>query len=370
MILGFWPGAVKGWSTAGHSRIGHLAQSLLKGKHREEARQLLAGDPSEFANWEATMLEERPSTAPLHWHRQAEDWSCESGLGDVHCGPGEVEENSLLCVLAFTFNKYSHDAVLRDFPTAKDPLLQQSAGSSAAFHWDHYILDHHFQGLFSTASAEVRWLVTLLGDLHQPLHMRQQHAYGKNIRVTFRGKPSTLLEFWEDYLPLQLLPPPPTMELQSEYSQAIPHWVRVAPEELFREWARESAELACREIYGAQELETALSAGASEPVTISEELFQWWRKLATDRTKLASQRIAFVLLDLLERRKHREALAVGRTVTTRHRGYHGHSWWNFYKNMGTAAVVVPVVLLVLNWHSRSCIGEGKRREASMSPKQV
>lgn len=334
---------IAGWSAAGHARIAPMAQSLLKGKHRAEARELLGGDMVDFAGWEAEMSAKRPETAALHWHRQVPEWSCSSGLGidgKVHCNNKEAADDSMLCVLALTFKKYSHDAVLREYPHASDPLWD----FESTFDWKDYIKDHHFEGLFSSATAELRWVVNLIGDMHQPMHWMQQYDYGRNIKVNFRGQEYDLLSFWEDYIPTQLPSPPTQMELDQQYSSRIQSWVNVAPGELFRTWAKESATQLCYRVYGALDL-----SNTSATVSLSDEVFQRWRSHAADSMSRAAQRTAFVLLDLLEHRRHREAHKDGRGMSTRH----SSTLANLFKNAAIAAIVVPALLLALRWHDQT-----------------
>jgi len=336
-------GGASGWSTEGHERIGSIAQHLLKGKHRAEARTLLEGDLVEFAGWENEMSEKRPETKALHWHRQTPEWTCSTGLGingKVHCDNKEAADDSILCVLSVTFKKYAHDAVLREYPIASDPLWN----SESNFDWKNYIKDHHFEGMFGSATAELRWMVTLIGDMHQPLHWLRENDYGRDIKVTFRGKEYTLLSFWEDFMPTQLPPPPTQVELDQQYSSRIQTWVNVAPGELFRSWAKEGSEQACYRIYAGLDL-----SNTSAPVVVTEEVFSRWRSLASELTSRAGQRVAFVLLDLFEHRRHKEAHSQGRGRTTRHTS---HST-NLAKNAAIAAFLVPGLLFLFRWHDQN-----------------
>merc|ERR1740130_683868 len=120
-----------------------------------------------------------PETHQLHWHRQEPEWTCGSkgGLGDgtghVRCDGHGAEKGSLFCALAYFFDHFAADTLLKEFPPPKEPIdspatlpmLQKipSKDQNPAFH--------------------LKWLTILVGDLHQPLHWLHEHSYGKDIVI-------------------------------------------------------------------------------------------------------------------------------------------------------------------------------------------
>merc|ERR550514_744354 len=69
-----------------------------------------------------------PDTDPLHWHRQEPEWTCGSrgGLGDkeghIRCDAPSAEKGSLFCALAYFFEHFAHDALLKEYPAPTEPI--------------------------------------------------------------------------------------------------------------------------------------------------------------------------------------------------------------------------------------------------------
>lgn len=345
-------GCVSAWSTEGHSRMNRMAQSLLKGKHRDQVRTMLHGDVVDLSDWEQKTAGPYPHTNLLHWHRQTPEWTCSTGLGiqgKLHCDGKEASLDSILCVVGATFRKYAHDALLLAFPKSHDPLWPLEPGVNWMEVVQQYTTDDHFEKVFASKSTELRWLVTLLGDLHQPLHLLREHDYGRDITIVYQSQEHTLLSFWEDFIPAHLPPGPAQADLDSAYAEHSAAWSQKVPTDLFRDWAREAAEIACR-VH--QDLEVNHKDGTrtiGPKVELGEKVFLGWLKLAEEMTTRGAQRIAFVLLDLIEHRKHALAQKDGRGRRHRHIRY----FHNFGTNLAIAAVLVPGLLAALRWHGRT-----------------
>merc|ERR1719210_2851002 len=112
------------------------------------------------------MTKSYPETDTLHWHHQDPEWTCggRGGLGDkeghVRCDGHGAENGSLFCALAFFFEHFAHDALLKEFPKPKEPI-----GTPASLQALEKVPTSD-----QTPSNFLRWLVILVGDLHQPLH--------------------------------------------------------------------------------------------------------------------------------------------------------------------------------------------------------
>jgi len=341
-------GLAWGWSEDGHGRIARIAEALLKGKHKDKVRTMLHKDLVDTAGWERDTLAKQPNTAVLHWHRQTPEWTCDHGIGlngKLRCNSKEAADDSMLCALGSLFRKYAHDALLREFPKAKEPLWESDTKYAEIL--QGYVKDRHLEAVVATNATELRWMVALLGDLHQPLHLLAAHGYGHDVKVMYQGQEHTLLSFWEDYIPKHLPPVPSQTELDKLYADMTPNWIGTVPTELFRDWARESAELACRGIYAGMTVNHPDGSHTFDP-QISEQTFQGWVKMAEDMTLRSGVRLAFVLLDVIEHRKHRLASREGRGRRHRHTRYRQ----NLGTNLAIAVVVVPLLLLLLRLHER------------------
>merc|ERR1712070_954203 len=108
------------------------------------------------------------------------------------------------------------------------------------------------------------------------------------------------------------------------------------PTELFREWANETSRIICGQVYAALETTNANGTrGIESPVMLQEEVFQRWLALAQDFTILGGERLAFILSDILEHRRHRQAHKEGRG----HRHHQRSSGRGFGTNFLIASVI-------------------------------
>lgn len=294
------------------------------------------------------MTKQYPDTDAIHWHRQEVEWTCSAvkrgqelkqvgdGTGHIRCnGPG-AKSGSLFCALAYFFEHFAHDALLKEFPSPKDPIETPTTLPALS----------KLPSRDLWPSRYLRWLAVLVGD-SQPLHWMSQHSYGKDIKIAYQNKTYTLLSFWEQYIPQNLpdMPTPKSMTTQFEARQ--PQWWQNMPTELFREWGKETSQALCDEIYAALEVpmdDGSRGINTAVPFQLSEEMYQRWRKLAMDLTTLAGERLAFVFLDILEHQQHKAMYKEGRG--RRHRRKNWASYLG--TNAAIAAVLVPGSLYLLD----------------------
>jgi len=328
--------------------MAQVAESLLKGRQRERVHALLGGSLADFVDWEAAVAAEHPETASLHWHRQEPEWTCSTALGEhghIRCDGHGAEKGSLICALAYFFEQFAHAALLADFPKPREPI--NAPKELAAL-----------RGLGAgelTPAHYLRWLVTLMGDMHQPLHWLREHDYGSEVQVMYKGHSHSLLSFWEDYLPQQLPPLPDQAVLDASFQRGQRVFWHLPPAMHFRNWARDDATAVCSLVYGA--MEEGNANWAESPFQLEEELFQKWLKLADELTVVGGERLAAVLIDILRHEDHRHAYEQGQV--------RWHPWHmlrpnGFMKNAAVAVVVVPALLAGLWLHERAWTGRGFR----------
>lgn len=373
-------GTAGAWSPDGHERIHRIAQGLLVGKHRDQIRTLMHSDVIDVAPWEQTMTKKYPETDVLHWHHQDPEWTCggEGGLGDkgghVRCDGKGAESGSLFCALAYFFEHFAHDALLNEFPRPKEPINTPRSLP---------ILDK-IPASELKPSHFLRWLVILVGDLHQPMHwLRGEYSYGANVIVRYKGEERTLLKFWEEYIPKELgafikegMHPDIT---DAEYGTRSRTWEHKLPTELFRDWAKETAEKLCTEVYGPMTVNVEGGPRIQSPFELTDELVKKWMTMAKDLMTLGGERLAFVLNEIVEHKRHKEADGQGRGLPSRKIAVgtkigpgtgdaasdfkdlgllyrqleieeRRRSMSNLAWNAGVAVIVVPSLLLALRWH--------------------
>jgi len=339
----YWTG-VDAWGPLGHERIAKIAESLLKGKRKDQVRSLMHGDLVDFGDWEKKMTSRHPETDVLHWHHQEPEWTCMSTLGEhehLRCDhANSAEKGSLFCALAFFFEHFAHDALLREFPEPTEPINTPKELPAL----------QKVTSVELTPAHYLRWLAVLVGDLHQPLHWLRQHEYGKKINVLYKGKTYTLLQFWEEEIPKHLAPPPSASTLQEEYEEGERKWGLHLPTELFRTWAKESAEVVCSQVYQAMEVNHADgSRKIDDNYQLSDEVLARWVKIANDFTTHAGERLAFVLLDILEHKRHKAGHHEGRGHWHRKKRH----MYNLGMNCMVGVVLVPMLVKLLRWHEKA-----------------
>jgi hypothetical protein len=335
--------SVDAWGVIAHERIAKIAESLLKGKRKDQIRTILHGDLIDYADWEKKMTDRHPETEVLHWHAQSPEWNCMSTLGEhehLRCDhENSAAKGSLFCALAFFFEHFTHDALLREFPEPKEPINTPKSLPPLETVTSMELTPAHY----------LRWLVGLIGDLHQPLHWLAQHDYGRDITIVYKDRPYKMLEFWENELPLHLPEISDAKTLQEQYDEREHVWGHRLPTELFRIWAKESAEVVCSQVYQGMEVNHADGTRKiDDPYHLDEEVLQRWAKIANDFTTLAGERVAFVLLDVLEHKRHKAGHKDGRG----HRHRHKRHMRNLGINILVAVILVPLLLKCLWWHEK------------------
>jgi len=156
------PGPAFAWGKTGHRVVAAIADTQLSGLARAHVREILGGAESldEAANWP----DEMRSAPSEFWQKTATPWHYVTLNGDVyeHAPP---EGDALQALNHFR-------SVLRD-PKAK----------------------------LADKQLALRFVVHLVGDLHQPLHVGKCCDRGGNdVKVSWFGKPTNLHAVWDSQL--------------------------------------------------------------------------------------------------------------------------------------------------------------------------
>uniref|UniRef100_A0A7S4Q1K0 Uncharacterized protein n=1 Tax=Alexandrium monilatum TaxID=311494 RepID=A0A7S4Q1K0_9DINO len=340
------------WGREGHRRIAEVAEKMIVGSGSERIHAMLQGNLDEFVDLEQKMGTEHPETAVLHWHSQEPEWNCSSMMGEhghISCDGHSAAKDSLYCAALHFSDRLGHEVLTEQFPRSKGPPELASLAGLSPSELGHPQL--------------LRWLVILLGDMHQPLRWLRAHDYGREVQLRYKGQTYSLLSFWEEYLPQQLAEPN-WNHLKRSFHKHQGHYLERLPATHFRNWARDHATAACSLIYAPLEQAGGVTSAGQEPLELEEELFAKWQRLATELISVAGQRVAVVLLDVLRHDKHRTAYKEG------HSPY--HPWLlatptGFALNALIALPVVPGVLGLFLLHERWVSG---RRHISCMPKKA
>jgi hypothetical protein len=150
------------WGVGGHSVIAEIAQRRLPPEVRRAIRDLLVGDVSlaSIAAWADHVALLIPSTA--HWHFVNIPYDATGYDAERDCRQTE-----------------KGDCIINAIARAQAGLIDRSATRE------------------SRAEA-LKFLVHLVGDVHQPLHTIDRHDEGGNqFAVTFFDKPMSLHAVWD-----------------------------------------------------------------------------------------------------------------------------------------------------------------------------
>jgi hypothetical protein len=198
------PSPALAWGKTGHRVVAAIADTQLSGLARAHVREILGGAESldEAANWP----DEMRSAPGAFWQKTATPWHYVTlnGITYDHAPP---EGDALQALNHFR-------AVLQD-PKAS----------------------------LTDKQLALRFVVHLVGDLHQPLHAGKCCDKGGNdVKVTFFGKPTNLHAVWDSALPdnEQLSFTELATKLERHISnQDVLDWWDINP----RDWISESAEI-------------------------------------------------------------------------------------------------------------------------------
>jgi hypothetical protein len=198
------PSPALAWGKTGHRVVAAIADTQLSGLARAHVREILGGAESldEAANWP----DEMRSAPGQFWQKTATPWHY------------------------VTLNGITYDHA----PPEGDAL--QALG--------------HFRDVLRDPSASLadkqlalRFVVHLVGDLHQPLHAGKCCDKGGNdVKVTWFGKPTNLHAVWDSAIvdDEQLSFTEMAAKLERHISnQDVLNWWDINP----RDWISESAEL-------------------------------------------------------------------------------------------------------------------------------
>jgi hypothetical protein len=198
------PSPALAWGKTGHRVVAAVADTQLSGLARAHVREILGGAESldEAANWP----DEMRSAPGQFWQRTATPWHY------------------------VTLNGITYDHA----PPEGDAL--QALG-----HFRDVLRDPNAS--LADKQLALRFVVHLVGDLHQPLHAGKCCDKGGNdVKVTWFGKPTNLHAVWDSAIvdDEQLSFTEMAAKLERHISnQDVLNWWDINP----RDWISESAEI-------------------------------------------------------------------------------------------------------------------------------
>ena len=251
------PGHALAWGAQGHRLVARVAETRLDPQARAEVDRLLATEPgatlSSIAPWADDLRSQDPGlgrrSAGWHYINMAEE-GCDYDP-PKHCPNGNCVVEAL---------------------KAQSQILADPSKSDA----------ERLQAL--------KFVVHLAGDVHQPMHAGYGHDRGGNTyQLQFNGRGTNLHSVWDSgmFYPLQL-----NDDQFLERLEALPAPRDVGRPQLQHDatrWAEQSCRLATRKgVY-------------PDTRKVGEEYAATWRPVAEAQVRLAGERLAALLNDLLDR---------------------------------------------------------------------
>lgn len=163
-------GTALAWGPQGHRIVGHIAEKHLTDKAKAAVRALLGPDGrlsnDDVAVWADHVRPQRKETVPWHYvdiPLEADRMDPARDCKDGECVIGRIEK----------FRR-----------VIADKNVKQEERAEA-----------------------LKFLVHLVGDMHQPLHCaeREHDHGGGRLKVTYEGKPTNLHRIWDDHLVPKLM---------------------------------------------------------------------------------------------------------------------------------------------------------------------
>eukprot|EP00928_Gymnodinium_smaydae_P016853 TRINITY_DN1637_c0_g3_i2.p1 TRINITY_DN1637_c0_g3~~TRINITY_DN1637_c0_g3_i2.p1 ORF type:complete len:405 (-),score=108.20 TRINITY_DN1637_c0_g3_i2:83-1261(-) len=290
----FWdpPLGVHAWDKDGHEAVGMTCMSALQPEATAQVKHLMHGrDASDVAAWAHKVNKKFPWTVALHFQKQP-NLRCNGA--DLSVCPGN---RCLVTAMKYFYNK------LTDQPTVD-------------IDWG--------AGIKLTDADHVKYLINLIGDLHQPLHfVLDSKVDARNLTVTFRGKKTTMFDLWDSQLTQEVMRESPGFWLGgwTNVQRAMPDFVRDsrlwqqngALE--FDRWANESADFLCHNVYRSTFDESdALPAMQAGTFRLSESEYQVWKRAMLTKILEAGYRVAIVLNAVLQHREGKHEMHAGSAV--------------------------------------------------------
>jgi hypothetical protein len=368
---------VLAWDKDGHEAIGMTTMSALQNGPTAQVKRLMGGkDAVDVAAWAHKVNKKYHWTVDLHFQRQHEGKCKPVDLS--HC----PDNRCLIQALKHFYGRLVNQEA---------PKIDWGADAKGA-------------GVKLTDADCLKYLITLMGDLHQPLHLGfEENDMGKNLTVEFRGQKMSLYHLWDKELAQAVMKDSPgfwwggwthVQRTRSEYEMDNERWKKDGVQ-MFTEWACESLKFACEDVYrnpvsGRQLSEEAHDNGGV--ARVDDQLFEAWKREMLSKMLVAGARTAIVVNSILQQREaehlqggsgvkeidgeeeeHAKAAAVARRNGHKHTPGHKHMEGPtaFALNVGLfGSVLVVFIYTMRTWEGDAIIEQTTKAKLQGSGKKI
>mmetsp|Transcript_49517 Transcript_49517/g.80299 ORF Transcript_49517/g.80299 Transcript_49517/m.80299 type:complete len:409 (+) Transcript_49517:98-1324(+) len=282
------------WDKDGHEAIGMTTMSALETGAVAEVKHLLGGrDAADVAAWAHKVNKKFPWTTELHFQRQPTT-RCERAELTNNC----PDNRCLVQAIKHFYGKLTGKEHMVDITWPAEMKL--------------------------TDADELKYLINLLGDMHQPLHFGTADTdMGRNITVQFRGKTESLYDFWDKTIAQTVIHDSPgfwwggwthVQRTRVEYEKDSEAFKK-EHEVMLGRWADETAKFLCTSVYRnpltGKQITDEMVGGVFK---ISDELYETWKREMLSKMLVAGARTAIVLNSILHHREGKQ-LKAGSSIT-------------------------------------------------------
>lgn len=269
------------WDKDGHEAIGMTTMSALQNGPTHEVKRLMHGkDAVDVAAWAHKVNVKFPWTSDLHFQRQP----------DGQCKKADLSRcDGNKCLVQGIKHFYGR-------------LVGKQE------------VDIDWGDLKLTDADCLKFLINLIGDMHQPMHFGSESTNsGKDITVLFRGKKMSLYDFWDKELAATVIKDSPgfwwggwthVQRTRAEYEKDSERFKKDGIA-MFAEWADESARFACENVYRdpttGKDIMTEMDG--VHIFHINDHLFETWKREMLSKMLVAGARTAIVLNSILQHRE-------------------------------------------------------------------
>lgn len=276
-----------------HDAVGQTVASAMDQEATKNMKKLLGGkDASDVAGWGHQVDDTFPGMERLHF--QTHDDSSQPFCGPVEQRVAKCDDN--LCLLSAIKNFYGK--ILEDEGRKTDyPAIDY---------------DKAAKGLTFTDADEVKMLLNLIGDMHQPMHVGYAgNDMGRKVMVKFRGKEMSLYDFWDKGISETVRKDESNFWLggwthvsrvSGEFEKDKAAWKEQGASKMFERWVEENVKFACEVAYKHPTTGKMLAGPGADagPIDIDEQAYQMWKDRWLRQILLAGERLAIVMNDILD----------------------------------------------------------------------
>lgn len=218
-----------------------------------------------------------------------------------------------------------------------------------------------------TDADQVRFLVSLLGNLANPIHLGYaSDEAGKKLHVKYHGVDMTLQQVWDSAIVDNMIKDASNSwysgwthvnSVKNLYEEEKRQFAELGALEMFDKWAKEAAKLVCEKVYKDPFSHKKITNGDSIEMALEGQ----WKSTLRHQILVGGARLAIVLNALLEHKSAAELKGgsyvkeVEEEEKKRATNSHALTHETMFKNFLTNAAILSVVLALFAFIERKTL---------------